>query len=148
MTPLMESVKSNPVDPWPPEVEMMISALEAARPLGRERRKQPRTRYRAIAMLRLYFDVEGHAPRVLYTRNVDSRGLAFLSPLRLPLGYGGSVELPAPDGSQLSASCTIFRCREMINGWHEAALSFNTEQWIFDAAMQAPPPSMRIPQRV
>jgi hypothetical protein len=143
MTLYMNCVETTPADPWPHEVEMMISAMEAARPAVRDRRKQHRNTYRAVATLRLY--VDGDTPRVLYTRNVDSRGIGFISQKRLPLGYGGTVELRAPDGQTVQATCTIFRCREMVNGWYEAALSFNTEQWLFDPISQIPERSMRIP---
>lgn len=122
---------------WPREVELMMSALEAANRVPRERRKRYRTSHRTVATLRLFVDGDGH-PRTLYTRNVDSRGAGFLSPERLPLGYGGTVEMLTPSGETVIANCTIFRCCEMVNGWYEAALSFNTEQWQFDVASHSP----------
>ena len=117
---------------WPREVEMMISAIEAAPRTLRDRRKRYRTAHRTVASLKLFVDGDRRS-RTLYTRNVDSRGVGFLSPERLPLGYGGTIELLAPSGETVTANCTIFRCSEMVNGWYEAALSFNTEQWKLDA---------------
>ena len=121
---------------WPREVEMMISAIEAAVLPLRDRRKRYRTPHRTVATLRLFVDPKGRS-RTLYTRNVDSRGVGFLSPERLPLGYGGTIELLTPSGDTVFANCTIFRCSEMVNGWYEAALSFNTEQWQLDAPRTA-----------
>ena len=117
---------------WPAEVEMMISAIEAGQRTPRDRRKRYRLAHRTVASLRLFVDGDGRT-RTIYTRNADSRGVGFLSQERLPLGYGGTVELRSPSGDTISANCTIFRCCEMVNGWYEAALSFNTEQWQFDA---------------
>lgn len=117
---------------WPADVEMMISAIEAGQRTPRDRRKRYRLAHRSVATLRLFVDGDGPS-RTIYTRNADSRGVGFLSQERLPLGYGGTVELRTPSGISLTANCTIFRCCEMVNGWYEAALSFNTEQWQFDA---------------
>jgi hypothetical protein len=129
---------------WPREVELMISALEAAHRSPRNRRKRYRTQHRTVATLRLFVDGDGR-PRTVYTRNVDSRGAGFLSPERLPLGYGGTVEMLTPSGDTVIANCTIFRCSEIVNGWYEAALSFNTEQWQFDAPTQPPTLKLRRP---
>ena len=140
----MTLVGSDATITWPPEVEMMISALEAAHRPSRERRKHYRTAHRSIATLRLFVDGDAN-PRTIYTRNVDSRGMGFLSPARLPLGYGGTVELQTPSGETLVASCTIFRCSEMVNGWYEAALSFNTEQWKLDDVARSRSPKHNRP---
>ena len=122
----------NASDPsyWPPEARLILSALEAGEPLPADnRRGQPRTLYQVQANLRLFSDAEGSDPWKLYTRDVSSRSLGFLTPHRLPLGYGGIVELPGPDGSTVRAHCTLFRCRQSARGWYEGALSFHRPQW-------------------
>jgi len=81
------------------------------------------------AILRLFSDPEGAPPWKLYTRDVSLRALGFLTPHRMPLGYGGIVELPGPDGKMVRAHCTVFRCRPAARGWYEGALSFHREQF-------------------
>ena len=55
-------------------------------------------------------------------------GLGFITPHRLPLGYGGFVEFPGPDERPRRLQCTLQRCREIAPGWYEAAVCFNREQ--------------------
>jgi len=115
---------------WPAEARLILSALEAGEgTLNDNRRAQPRTLYQVLASLRLFSDADGTAPWKLYTRDISSRSLGFLTPHRLPLGYGGIVELPGPDGNMISAHCTLFRCRQTARGWFEGALSFHRRQW-------------------
>jgi hypothetical protein len=124
---------------FPPQVEMIISSMEAGRhawlqemeSAGRhadERRNSDRRPYRVRAELRLFRDRPGSPAWLLYIRDADPRGLGFISPHRLPLGYGGYVELVAPSGRPVSIPCTLFRCREAVQGWYEGAMSFNREQ--------------------
>jgi hypothetical protein len=124
---------------WPVEVELILSALEAAGAQHDDRRRHPRMSYRAMAALRLYSDPPGTAPWRLYTRDVSVRGLGFITPHRLPLGYGGVVQLPAPrTGRVVSVAGTLFRCREVTSGWFEGSLYFNREQWIFSPENHEP----------
>src|SRR5262245_56203245 len=78
----------------PAEVEMIMSAMEAGGRFNQQRRALRRVPWRAQANLRLFVVAPGHAPRVVYTRDIHARSLGFLSPERLPLGYGGVVDLP------------------------------------------------------
>jgi hypothetical protein len=84
------------------------------------------------ADLRLFSDPPGIAPWALYTRDVNPRGLGFITPHRLPLGYGGSIELVTPAGRRARIHCTLFRCRQAVQGWYDGALYFNREQYIFE----------------
>jgi hypothetical protein len=118
---------------WPPEVDMIISSLEAASGSHDNRRKISRMRYRVIATLQLFSDEGDGKPWMLYTRDVNSRGIGFVSDQRVPLGHGGVVELAAPGGDLVTANCTVFRCREISPGWFEGAVYFNREQWVFAA---------------
>jgi hypothetical protein len=117
---------------WPAEAEFIMSALDAGRIAPAERRGGDRVTHRALGELRLFSDQTGTPPWTLYTRDGSPRGLGFITRHRLPLGYGGVVELRGPNGEELSISCTVRRCRETVNGWFEGSLSFNREQWAFD----------------
>lgn len=121
----------------PAQVELILSAMEAGGNHAIERRKTYRLPYRAVARLKLFSDQPDDEPWTLYTRNVDSRGMGFITPRRMPLGYGGVVELLAPNGEWVRVHCTIFRCRETVAGWYEAALYFNTEQFAFQPPVRA-----------
>lgn len=118
-------------DPFPPEVELIISALEAAQPVVEGRRKAERASYRVRGRLRLFSDTPDTAPWLLFTRDVNPRGMGFLCSHRLPLGYGGLLEIPDPEGRPLRIHCTLLRCRQVAPGWHEGAVYFNREQHDF-----------------
>ena len=112
---------------WPPQVELILSALETGQHGGRDRRSIRRVRYRVRARLRLFSDPPLASPWIIYTRDVHARGLGFISAHRLPLGYGGLVELPGADGGMLSIHCTVLRCREAAPGWFDCSVYFNRE---------------------
>ncbi len=118
---------------WPAEVAMIISALEAGRHRILNRRSVTRQTHRVKARLRLFSDKAGDEPWLLYTREASERGVGFVTRHRLPLGYGGTVELATPFGGVVVVTCTIYRCRETSPGWYEGALTFNREQWLFGA---------------
>lgn len=114
---------------WPAEADLIISALDAGRAGGiPDRRRVRRVPYRVPAILRLFSDLPDTDPWTLYTRDIDRRGVGFITRHRLPLGYGGMIRLPLPDGDFLEAHCTLLRCREAAPGWYEGALYFNREQ--------------------
>ncbi len=115
---------------FPGEVEMILSAMEAAPPVPGNRRNLARLSYRTQANLRLFSDNPLAEPIELFTRDVHERGIGFITRERLPLGYGGIVNLVMPNGSHVQIHCTVFRCRETINGWYEGALSFTRPQII------------------
>ena len=127
-------------DAWPPEVHLIISALAAAGDDGAHasassvlthHRDIPRTPYRVAASLELFSDAPDAEPWRLYTRDVSPRSLGFITPHRLPLGYGGTLEIPGPAGQVIAVNCTLLRCREITSGWFEGALYFNREQPVF-----------------
>ncbi|MGE5608018.1 MAG: hypothetical protein ACM359_02085 [Bacillota bacterium] len=120
--------------PFPQEVEFIISALEAGpRPIY-DRHKLKRTPYRVRATLRLFSDLPGMPPWLLYTRNVTQKAMGFLTPQCLPLSHGGILSIPSPKaGKILEIACTILRCREAVIGWYEGAVYFNRQQPCFDA---------------
>lgn len=118
---------------WPAEVDLVISALDAASGgIACDRRALPRRPYRRPARLRLFADAPTAAPWELYTRDANPRGIGFVTRQRLPLGYGGKVRLLAPDGEVAEIGCTVLRCRQVAGGWFEGALTFNQFQELFE----------------
>jgi hypothetical protein len=117
--------------PWPREVDLILSAMDAARAShpASERRESGRTPYRTRAMLKLYASRADDPPATLYTRDTDRRGLGFITPHLLPLGYGGWVTLQSPEGELIRVECTVYRCRKTVQGWYEGALTFHREAW-------------------
>ena len=113
---------------WPAQVELIMSALDTGQFTADNRRKNRRNPYRVKAKLRLFSDPPLASPWVIYTRDINARGLGFISSHRMPLGYGGLIELPGPEGGVVSINCTLFRCREAAPGWYEGSVYFNREQ--------------------
>lgn len=116
----------------PPEASMVMTALEAGGRGRIDHRQRTRRSYRVEARLRLFSDPHAAVPWVLYTRDGSRRALGFVSPHRLPLGYGGIIELVAPDGKLMQLHCTLLRCRQAAPGWFEGCVYFNREQPVFD----------------
>ena len=118
---------------WPPEVDLIVSAIQAAQHPGasNDRRDLSRMPYRARATLHLFSDEHGTPPWVLYTCDCNERGLGFITSKRLPLSHGGILDIVAPDDKQMSIHCTLFRCSEVAPGWYRGALYFNREQPAF-----------------
>ena len=129
--PVAAATAPDLADRPPREAELILSALEAGAPAHDNRRRHPRMRYHVTAQMRLFSDPAGSAAWTLYTRDVSVRGVGFITRHRLPLGYGGTVQLLSPSGQAATVNGTLFRCREMGNGWFEGAMYFNREQWIF-----------------
>ena len=117
----------------PPAVAMVMSALEAGEHAADERREVRRKIYRTATELRLFIDQPSTPRWRLYTRDINRRGLGFITPHRLPLGYGGIVLLRGENGRMAGVHCTLSRCREASPGWFEGCLNFNREQPHFDA---------------
>lgn len=118
----------SPSTPWPRQAQLILSAIEAAGFGGSNRRGVRRRRYRTTAALKLYSDPTDADAWTLYTRDVHSRGLGFITPYRLPLGHGGVVELSIGNGKTTTIPCTLLRCREAAPGWFEGSLYFNRDQ--------------------
>ncbi len=132
MTAVIEEVQ--PFEPGviPPDAAMVMSALEAGRQGRIERRVARRVPYRVSTLFRLFSDDIGTQPKVLFTRDINRRSLGFVTASRLPLGYGGIVDLPDDFGNLIGVHCTLLRCREAAPGWFEGAVYFNREQPQFD----------------
>lgn len=115
-------------DKWPPQVDLILSAIDTGQHSKTNRRDSRRNPYRVRAHLRLFSDPPLSSPWTLYTRDIHARGLGFITPHRLPLGYGGLVEIPGPEGGVLNINCTLLRCRQAAPGWYEGSVYFNREQ--------------------
>jgi hypothetical protein len=122
----LETEQRDSVRDWPAQVELIMSALDTGQ-FDANRRKTGRVSYRVKAKLRLFSDPAMSSPWIIYTRDIHARGLGFISPHRLPLGYGGLIELPGPQGGVININCTLSRCREAAPGWYEGSLYFNRE---------------------
>ena len=122
------------MEDWPPQAELVLSAIEAGQHnnglVAGERRHSKRASFRVRGQLRLYSDNPGEPGRVIYTRDIHSRGLGFITPHRLPLGHGGLVDIPTPAGKIVSVPCTLLRCREAAPGWYEGSVYFNRDQHV------------------
>jgi hypothetical protein len=116
------------LDEWPADVDLILSALEAADPRVGHARQSRRRRMRVIARLSLFVSPLDEGPIRLYTRDADDRHLGFITESPLPLGFGGTVELVAPGGELVSIGCLVYRCRECVPGWFEGVLNFNRSQ--------------------
>ena len=116
----------------PADVAMVMSALEAARGVQLERRLTRRVSYRSRTQIRLFRDGPDTQGRVLYTRDINRRGVGFVTEHRLPLGYGGILRLPNEQGKTTEVHCTLLRCREAAPGWYEGSAYFNRDQPQFD----------------
>jgi hypothetical protein len=121
------------IDSWPAEAKLILSALETGRYDGRNRRKIGRIPFRTRALLNLYSDTLS-IPREIYTHDLHCRGLGFITPHRLPLGHGGTIDIPTVDGSAMRVACTLLRCRKTVSGWFEGSVHFNrTQDWTAEA---------------
>jgi hypothetical protein len=130
--PLDDGLLTDATAPFPPEVDFVISALEAGpRPII-DRQKTKRCQYRVRATLKLFSDAPDARPALLYTRNVTSQALAFLTADVLTLSHGGILRIPSPSGEIIQINCTVLRCREAAPGWFEGAVYFNREQAFFN----------------
>ena len=109
---------------WPGEVDLILSAMEAASAARTDRRAGDRRPHRVRAELRFYADSPLEAPTPLFTRDLSPTGVGFIARDRLPLGYGGDLTIELPDGRTVTTPCTLYRCREAINGWYEGSLRF------------------------
>jgi hypothetical protein len=115
----------------PPNVQLILTALNSASHPRLERRSRRRVPYYSEAELRLFSDPCDSLPRLLYTRDVCTRGLGFITADYLPLGHGGKLALTVPDGRRLLVHCTLSRCRQISPGWYEGGLQFIREQMDF-----------------
>jgi hypothetical protein len=132
LTEFTEDVMTEDAEAIPAEAQMVMSAMEAASGAAAERRIIRRSSYRSVTDLRLFRDDPTEPRRVVYTRDINRRGVGFVTSHRLPLGYGGVIRLPNENGESVEVHCTLLRCREAAPGWFEGSAIFNRDQPQFD----------------
>ena len=134
ITPASQTTTTDETVPaeLPADVALVMSAMEAAAGprVGADRRAGRRARVRTAAALRLYAD-RGRAT-VVYARDAGGRNVGFLSRGRLPLGYGGTIDLPGPDGQPTPIPCVVLRCTPTAGGFYDCCAAFNRAQPQFD----------------
>ena len=122
-------MRMTPIDPcrteldaWPADVDLICSAMDAARGVDdRQRRTDARRPHRVIARLQ----VHGQAAAVrVYTRDCSASHLSFLCETPVSMGQGGTVEFSGPDGSLIASRGVVQRCRECVPGWFEGVVRF------------------------
>jgi len=122
------SASADVTDAWTPEVDMILSAMEAANSAQTEhqseRRSSRRTPHRTLAKLSLFAQSPLLGPTVLFTRDVTTEGLGFITRERVPLGCNGLVTFTDTNGISVTRHGQVYRCREAINGWYEGSLRF------------------------
>ncbi|HSI36081.1 MAG TPA: hypothetical protein VK986_21035 [Tepidisphaeraceae bacterium] len=126
--------QGSPGGSLPVEVEFILSALEAGASTSAgpaDRRRGERMKYHVCASLKLYSEPEAGLPWQIFVRDVNPKGLGFLTRHRLPLGYGGILTVVSPQGGVAKIDCTLVRCREAVPGWFEGSMYFNREQGAF-----------------
>jgi hypothetical protein len=128
IAPVPPPAPASPTVGWPPEVDLILSALEIGQHAADNRRALTRRRHRVAARFRLFTDPPGSLLRALYTRDACPRSVGFITAEVLPLGYGGILELPMPGKRIIRVQCTVQRCRLAAPGWYEGALHFIREQ--------------------
>jgi hypothetical protein len=121
------------VEPFPQDVEFVISALEAGSRPHLDERQVKRAKYRVRAMFKLYSEGLDASPILIYTRNVSSRGMGFLCSRQLPISHGGVVLILNFNGDMEKIACIVLRSREASANWFEGAVHFNRPQASFDA---------------
>lgn len=126
--PTCDEAAAEPRAQYPVELNFILSAFEAASPPKIDARALPRKRYRVTASLDVFTDWPDQDNAVLYTRDISPRSLGFISRRNLPLGHGGLLHLPMPDGQVQDIHCRVFRCQSMAPAWFEGALLFDANQ--------------------
>jgi hypothetical protein len=133
LTEFKDDVLTDQPEPIPAEVAMVMSALEAGTTSEHlESRRMRRFSYRTAGQIRLFRDGPTTPGRLLYTRDINRRGVGFVTAHRLPLGYGGVLQLADENGRTTDVHCTLLRCREAAPGWFEGSAVFNRDQPQFD----------------
>ncbi len=111
---------------------MILTAMDAASkgrnaPAARyERREGPvRVPIRQEAALTLFADAPSTAAKTIFLRDVEPRAIGFITPARLPLGYGGTLHCRDLANEERRLAVTIIRCRSCYGGWFEGAAYFH-----------------------
>jgi len=105
---------------WPADVRDMLAELDAAFPKMHDRRVLPRWVFHAEAFLTIDHTVRHQ----LWTRDINSWNVGFMSREALPVGANGTLRLEVPGGEVLVVSGQVKRSREFKPGWFEGYINF------------------------
>ena len=120
---------------WPPQ-ELILSAIEAGRQgneqtgprLAQDRRATRSASVTAFAAgWRLFSDAPGEEGRVIYTRDIHSRGLGFITPTGCPWATAASSSADAGREDCVDPLHPAALPRG-APGWYEGSVYFNREQ--------------------
>ncbi|MEA2711363.1 MAG: hypothetical protein QOF78_3964 [Phycisphaerales bacterium] len=134
---ILEAVRSDFVTAALPEdVREIIAMLNGRQPSSDlvDRRQATRHEHNVRAAVEIGDSSHGGGNQTVYTRDVSSWGIGFISRMPLPPGSNAMLHIDGAHGRPLRLMCCVLRCREVLPGWFEgAALLFNEEP------MLAPP---------
>jgi hypothetical protein len=120
------------VSRWPVGVAAVFLALEAMdRTDFIEGRKAPRSKYNVAGTLRLDGPGKSVGSIAVHTRDISSYTVGFVTDELPGIGRGGTLQLLGPDGTPLEVGVCIYRWREIVPEWYEAAAHFNACQPVF-----------------
>ena len=127
---ILEAVRSDFVTAELPEdVREVIAMLGGAEPAPAlvERRRSERLPHHVPAAMEID-DALQRSRQTIYTRDVSSWGVGFLSRMPLPVGSNAMLHIDGMHGRPLKLMCCVLRCREVTPGWFEgAAVLFREE---------------------
>ena len=136
---ILEAVRSDFVTAELPEdVRQVIAMLGGAEPSPAlvERRRSERVPLNVRAAMEVDDSIQ-QSRQTVYTRDVSSWGVGFVSRMPLPVGSNAMLHIDGTHGRPLRLMCCVLRCREVMPGWFEgAALLFKEEPMLAPPASQ------------
>ena len=134
---ILEAVRSDFVTAdLPEDVREVIDLLGGAEPHPAvvERRKSERMPHHVSASMEID-DALQRSRQTIYTRDVSSWGVGFISRVPVPVGSNAMLHIAALHGRPLKVMCCVLRCREVMPGWFEgAAVLFREEPMLASTA--------------
>jgi hypothetical protein len=94
-----------------------------------ERRRLPRAAYEVAATLAT--DGVSGTEFILYTRDVNSGGSGFVTPVDISDIKAATLKIPTPDGHVRHLACHVVRARDISEGWVEGYVEFDEPTPLF-----------------
>ena len=134
---ILEAVRSDFVTAELPEdVREVMEMLGGHAPPAAvvDRRRSERVPHHVRAAMEID-DALQHTRQTIYTRDVSSWGVGFISRVPLPTGANAMLHIAGVHGRTLQVMCSVIRCREVLPGWYEgAAVLFKEEPMLSSTA--------------
>ncbi len=121
---LPESVPIPTLDLSEEGVGKLVEEFLAKSPQG-ERRSQPRSQYRKIAVLVLLDRPGGDTSLMVLTENISQGGIAFKHPSSLEPDTPCKIKMMLPASGAIESNGKIVRCRPLYGGSFEIGLQFD-----------------------